>query len=85
MEKEYDRNFNIYDVPQEEMEDEYKWIKRARDALRDATAALMSPPLLNEPPAADEEEAAPFVAPMKVRALCSHEGCKNQSSRRTMF
>jgi hypothetical protein len=36
-----------------------------------------SAPLLNEP-AADEEEAVPFVAPVKVRALCSHEGCKNQ-------
>jgi len=36
-----------------------------------------SAPLLNEP-SADEEEAVPFVAPVKVRALCSHEGCKNQ-------
>jgi len=47
-----------------------------RDALRDATAALASAPLLNEP-AADEEEAVRFVAPVKVRALCSHEDCKN--------
>jgi hypothetical protein len=53
------------------------WIMKDRDALRDATAALASAPLLNEP-AADEEEAVPFVAPVQVRALCSHEGCKNQ-------
>ncbi len=71
LENEYDRNFNIWDVPVEEMEGVYEWIKRDRYALRDATAALPSAPLLNEP-AADEEEA------VKVRALCSHEGCKNQ-------
>jgi hypothetical protein len=68
LENEYDRNFNIYDVPQEEMEGVYKRIeiasdalrdariKIAHDALRDATAALPSAPLLNEP-SADEEEA----------------------------
>jgi hypothetical protein len=68
LENEYDRNFNIYDVPQEEMEDVCKRIKIAsdalrdarikiaRNALRDATAALPSTPLLNEP-SADEEEA----------------------------
>jgi hypothetical protein len=62
LENEYDRNFNIYDVPQEEMEDVCKRIKIASDALRDArimrdaTAALPSTPLLNEP-SADEEEA----------------------------
>jgi len=78
LENEYDRNFFIVDVPVEEMEEVYERIKIDRDALRDATAALAaSAPLLNEP-AADEEEAVPFVAPVKVRALCSHEGCKNQ-------
>ena len=56
MEKEYDRNFNIQDIPVEEMEEVYERIEIARDALRDATAALPSAPLLNEP-AADEEEA----------------------------
>jgi hypothetical protein len=49
LENKYDRNFNIYVVPQEEMEDEYKRIKIARNALRDATAALPSTPLPNEP------------------------------------
>ncbi len=43
-------------TPHEEMEDVYEWIEIARDALRDATAALASAPLLNEP-AVDEEEA----------------------------
>ena len=56
LENEYDCNFNIYDVPQEEMEDVYERIEIAHDALRDATAALPSAPLLNAP-AADEEEA----------------------------
>jgi hypothetical protein len=80
LENEYDRNFSLSltAIPKEEMEDVYMRIMIARDALRDATtAALASAPLLNEP-AADEEEAVPFVAPMKVRALCSHEVCKNQ-------
>ncbi len=77
LENEYDRNFNIWDVPVEEMEEVYERIERDRWALIDATAALPSAPLLNEP-AADEEEAARFVAPVKLRALCSHEGCKNQ-------
>ena len=79
LENEYDRNFflSLSAIPKEEMEDVYMWIMKDRDALRDATAALASAPLLNEP-AADEEEAVPFVAPVKVRALCSHEGCKNQ-------
>jgi len=65
------------------MEEVYERIEIDLDALRDATAALTSAPLLNEP-AADEEEAVPFVAPVKVRALCSHVGCKNQF-RRTML
>jgi hypothetical protein len=68
LENEYDCNFNIHDVPQEEMEDVYEWIEIAhnalrdtrieiaRNALRDATTALPSAPLLNEP-AADEEDA----------------------------
>ena len=79
LENEYDRNFNIWDVPVEEMEKVYERIESARWgwALKDATAALLSAPLLHEP-AADEEEAVRFVAPVKVRALCSHEGCKNQ-------
>ena len=77
LENEYDRNFNIYDVPVEEMEKVYERIESARWVLKDATAALPSAPLLHEP-AADEEEAVRFVAPVKVRALCSHEGCKNQ-------
>ena len=79
MKNEYDRNLSLSlsAIPKEEMEDVYMWIMKDRDALRDATAALASAPLLNEP-AADEEEAVPFVAPMKVRALYSHEGCKNQ-------
>jgi hypothetical protein len=59
------------------MEEVYEQIKIDRDALRDATAALESAPLLTEP-APDEEEAVQSVAPVKVRALCSHEGCKNQ-------
>ncbi len=74
----YDHNlFSIFDVPVEETKEVYERIEIDRDALRDATAALASAPLLNEP-AADEEEAVPFVAPVEVRALCSHEGCKNQ-------
>ena len=77
MENEYDRNFNIYDVPVEKMEKVYERIKSAHWALKDATAALPSTPLLHEP-AADEKEAVRFVAHVKVRALCSHEGCKNQ-------
>ncbi len=77
LENDYDRNFNIWDVPVEEMEGVYERIESAHYALKDATAALPSAPLLHEP-AADEEEAVPFVAPVKVRALCSHEGCKNQ-------
>jgi hypothetical protein len=79
LENEYDRNFSLSlsAIPKEEMEDVFMQIMKDRDALRDATAALASAPLLNEP-AADEEEAVPFVAPVKVRALCSHEGCKNQ-------
>jgi len=56
LENEYDRNFNIYDVPVEEMEEVYEWIESAHYALKDATAALPSAPLLHEP-AADEEEA----------------------------
>jgi len=64
LENEYDHNFNIYDVPKEEMEDVYEW-------LRDATTSLLSAPLLNEP-AADEEETVRFVAPVIVTALCSH-------------
>jgi hypothetical protein len=51
LKNEYDRNFNIYNVPQEEMEDIYERIEIACDALRDATAALPSAPLLNEPAA----------------------------------
>ena len=77
LENEYDRNFNIRDIPVEEMEEVYEQIERDRWALTDATAVLRYAPLPNEP-AADEEEAVPFVAPVKVRALCSHEGCKNQ-------
>ena len=80
LENEYDHNFSfsLSAIPKEEMEDVYGRIVIARDALRrDATPALASAPLLNES-AADEEEAVPFVAPVKVRALCSHEGCKNQ-------
>jgi hypothetical protein len=79
LENEYDRNFSLSlsAIPVEEMEEVYNRIENDRYALRDATAALVPTPLLNEP-AADEEEAVPFVAPVKVRALCSHEGCKNQ-------
>jgi hypothetical protein len=77
LEKEYDRNFNIRDIPVEEMEEVYEQIERDHWALTDATAALRYAPLPNEP-AADEEEAVQFVAPVIVRALCSHEGCKNQ-------
>ena len=79
MENEYDRNFSLSlsAIPVEEMEEVYNRIENDRYALRDATAALAPAPLLNQP-AADEEEAVPFVAPVKVRALCSHEGCKNQ-------
>jgi hypothetical protein len=80
LENEYDSNLSLSlsAIPKEEMEDVYMWIMKDRDALRDATAALASAPLLNEPAAEDEEEAVPFVAPVKVRALCNHEGCKNQ-------
>jgi len=79
LENVYDHNFSLSlsAVPKEEMEDVYMRIVKDRDALRDATAAFPSAPLLHEP-AADEEEAVQFVAPVKVRALCSHEGCKNQ-------
>jgi hypothetical protein len=75
LENEHDRNFSLSlsAIPKEEMEDVYMQIMKDRDALRDATTALTSAPLLNEP-AADEEEAVPFVAPLKVRALCSNEG-----------
>ena len=48
LENEYDRNFNIWDVPVEEMEKVYKWIESARWALKEATAALPSAPLLHE-------------------------------------
>ncbi len=48
------------------------------DALRDATAALASAPLLNEP-AADEEEAVRFVAPQ--RRACIMEGCMSQARK----
>ena len=80
LEHDYDHNFNIWDVPVEEMEEVYERIENDRYALRDATAALAPAPLLNEP-AADEEEAVPFVAPVKVRALCSHEGAKISSNQ----
>jgi hypothetical protein len=56
LENEYDCNFSIMDVPVEEMEDVYTQMLNDHDALRDATAALASAPLLNEP-ATDEEEA----------------------------
>ena len=56
MENEYDHNFNIYYVTVEEMEEVYERIESACCALKDATAALPSAPLLHEP-AADEEEA----------------------------
>jgi len=56
LENEHDCNFNIWDVPVEEMEKVYEWIKSARWALKVATAALPSTPLLHEA-AADEEEA----------------------------
>jgi hypothetical protein len=76
---EYDCNFNIKDIPVEEMEDVYTQMLNDRDALRDATAVKASAPLLNQP-AADEEEAVRFVAPvpLKGRALCHHDGCSNQ-------
>ncbi len=77
LENEYDCNFSIIDIPVEEMEDVYTQMLNDCNALRDATAALASAPLLNEPDA-DEEEAVQFVAPVKVRALCHHEGCSNQ-------
>ena len=72
LENEYDRNFSLSlsAIPVEEMEEVYNRIENDRYALRDATAALVPAPLLNEP-AADEEEAVPFVAPVKVRALCA--------------
>jgi hypothetical protein len=75
LDNEYDCNFSLSlsAIPKEEMEDIYMRIMNNRNALRDATAALASAPLLNEP-AADEEEAVPLVSPVKVRALCSHEG-----------
>ncbi len=53
---EYDCNFNIKDIPVEEMEDVYTQMLNDCDALRDATAVKASTPLLNQP-AADEEEA----------------------------
>jgi len=56
LENEYDRNFNTWDVSVEEMEEVYERIERDHWALTDATAALPSAPLLNEP-AADEEDA----------------------------
>ncbi len=64
----------------EEMEDVYNRMIDDRNALRDATAALTSAPLPNEP-AADEEETVRFVTPVKVRALCSHEGAKISSGQ----
>jgi hypothetical protein len=73
----YDRNFSIFDVPVEEIEDVCNQLIDDRNALRDATTALACAPFPNEP-AADEEETAQFVAPVKARALCGHEGCKNQ-------
>jgi hypothetical protein len=54
LENEHDSNFSIMDIPVEEMEDVYTQMLNDRDALRDATTALASAPLLNEP-AADEE------------------------------
>ena len=49
---EYDHNlFSIFDAPVEETKEVYERIKIDRDALRDATAALASAPLLNEPAA----------------------------------
>ncbi len=77
LENEYDRSFSIHDIPVEEMEEVYERMEIDRDALRDATVALASAPLLTES-APDEEQAVQSVAPVKVRALCSHEGCKNQ-------
>ena len=68
LENEYDHNFSTFDVPVEEMEDVYNWMIDDRNALRDATAALASAPLPNEP-AGDEEETVRFLAPVKVRAL----------------
>ena len=56
LENGYDCNFSIMDVPVEEMEDVYTQMLNDHDALRDATAALASAPLLNKP-ATDEEEA----------------------------
>jgi len=53
------------------------WLSWKMNMIAISAALAASAPLLNEP-AADEEEAVPFVAPVKVRALCSHEGCKNQ-------
>jgi hypothetical protein len=76
LENEYDRNFSMNDVPVEEIVDVYNRILDDHITWR-ATAALTSTPLLTEP-AADEEGAVQSVAPVKVRALCSHEGCKNQ-------
>ncbi len=81
LENEYDCNFSIMDLPVEEMEDVYTQMLIDCDALRDATAAPASTPLLNEP-AADEEEAVQFFAPVKVKALCRHEGCSNQFQAR---
>jgi len=37
LENEYDPNFNIWDVPVEEMEGVYEWIESAHWALKDAT------------------------------------------------
>ncbi len=55
LKNEYDCNFSIMDKPVEEMEDEYTQMLNDCNALRDATAAPASAPLLNEP-ATDEEE-----------------------------
>jgi len=44
LENVYDHNFNIWDVPVEEMEKVYKQIESACWALKDATAALPSAP-----------------------------------------
>jgi len=71
------QNRNTRAAKEDEYNDVYMRIMKDHDALRDATSALVSASLLNEP-AADEEEAVPFVALVKMRALCSHEGCKNQ-------
>ena len=76
LENEYDCNFSIHDIPEGEIGDEYNRILDDCNTLR-ATAALAFASLLTEP-APDEEEVVQSVAPVKVRALYSHEGCKNQ-------